>query len=78
MPDLIVHGVDDRIVEALKTRASANGRSTDAEVREILVAALKAPRARNFASMLASMPEAGRDEDFARQQSAKAAPNVFD
>lgn len=77
-PDLIVHGIEGEIVEALGARAKANGRSAEAELREILAAVLKAPRSKNFAAMLAAMPEAGCDEDFARVQSSKVAPGVFD
>ncbi len=66
MADLLVRGVDASIVRALKERAVANGRSAEAEHREILAAALERPRRRSFAEVLAAMPDVGRDEDFQR------------
>jgi antitoxin FitA len=78
MADLLVRGVDEEIVRALKERAGAHGRSAEAEHREILVAALLRPRKRSFAEVLASMPEAGTDADFERVQSGKETPSVFD
>jgi plasmid stability protein len=62
----------------LKGRAIAHGRSAEAEHREILAAALSAPRRRNFAEVLASMPDVGTDADFARIEPAGEAPAVFD
>ena len=78
MADLLVRGVDEEIVRALKERAGAHGRSAEAEHREILAAALARPPRRSFAEVLASMPDVGADADFERVESAKKAPNVFD
>jgi len=78
MADLLVRGVEDELVRALKERAGAHGRSAEAEHRAILAAALSRPRRRSFAEVLASMPPVGADADFARVQSAAAASNVFD
>lgn len=78
MADLLVRGVDEDIVRALKERAGAHGRSAEAEHREILAAALTRPRRRSFAEVLGSMPEVGVDSDFQRVDSAGAAPRVFD
>jgi plasmid stability protein len=78
MPDLLVRGVDEKLVRALKERAGAHGRSAEAEHRAILAEALARPRRRTFAEVLASMPEVGRDADFERVDSAGAAPRVFD
>jgi len=78
MADLLVRGVDEEIVRALKERAGAHGRSAEAEHREILAAALTRPRRRSFAEVLASMPNVGVDEDFERVESGKEAPRVFD
>jgi antitoxin FitA len=78
MPDLLVRGVDEEIVRALKERAVAHGRSAEAEHREILAAALVRPRKRSFAEVLASMPDVGADADFERVQSGRAVPRVFD
>jgi len=82
MADLLVRGVDDAIVQALKKRAGARGRSAEAEHRAILKAALLAPPRRSLAEVLAAIPDVGRDDDFARQpnQTAVEAPptDVFD
>ncbi len=78
MTDLLVRGVDEVLVRALKARAGAQGRSVEAEHREILAAALAVPRRRNFAEVLAAMPNVGEDEDFARRDTVRDAPDVFD
>ena len=78
MVDLLVRGVDEEIVRALKERAGRHGRSAEAEHREILAAALARPRRRTFAEVLASMPDVGMDADFERMESIKEAPRVFD
>jgi len=74
---LLVRNIDEDLVRALKERAGANGRSVEAEHREILTAALIRPRRRSLAELLAAMPEAGRDEDFVRIQSSSVPPDVF-
>jgi antitoxin FitA len=76
--DLLVRGVDDAMVKALKERAGANGRSAEAEHRAILASALTRPRRRSFAQVLASMPNVGTDADFERLNAATQAPRVFD
>ena len=78
MPDLLVRGVDDEIVRALKKRAGAHGRSAEAEHRAILAAALARPRRRTFAEVLASMPDVGLDADFERVDTAGRSPHVSD
>jgi plasmid stability protein len=78
MADLLVRGVDDELVRALKARAGAHGRSAEAEHRAILAAALAWPRKRSFAEVLASMPDAGVDADFERVETGRKAPDVFD
>jgi antitoxin FitA len=78
MADLLVRGVDEAVVKALKARAGAHGRSAEAEHREILLAALARPRKRSFAQVLASMPNVGTDADFERTSAAAEAPRVFD
>ncbi|MEY4352625.1 MAG: hypothetical protein RLZZ609_866 [Cyanobacteriota bacterium] len=81
MADLLVRGVDEAIVQALKKRAGAHGRSAEAEHRAILKAALLSPPRRSLAELLAAMPAVGRDDDFARQSDQDAAatpqPDVF-
>jgi plasmid stability protein len=78
MPDLLVRGVDDELVQALKKRAGAHGRSQEAELRAILAAALLSPPRRNLAELLAAMPDVGVDADFQRQDDQAAAADVFD
>ena len=78
MADLLVRGVDEDLVRALKERAGAHGRSAEAEHREILAAALARPRKRSFAEVLASIPEVGTDADFARIHDTATVPHVFD
>ena len=78
MADLLVRGVDEAVVRALKERAGAHGRSAEAEHREILTSALARPRRRSFAEVLASMPDVGVDADFERLNAASEAPRGFD
>ena len=78
MPDILVCGVDDDLVQALKKRAGAHGRSQEAELRAILAAALLTPPRRNLAQLLAAMPEVGVDADFQRLDDQRAAADVFD
>jgi antitoxin FitA len=78
MPDLLVRGVDDDLVQALKKRAGAHGRSQEAELRAILAAALLSPPRRNLAELLAAMPEVGVDDDFQRFDDQAAVADVFD
>jgi len=70
MADLLVLGVDATLVRALNERAGAHGRSSEAEHREILSAALAYPQRRSFADILASMPNVGADADFERLNAA--------
>jgi plasmid stability protein len=65
---LVVRNLPEDLVKALKQRAAKNNRSAEQEHREILRAALKRPRRRTFAEALASMPNVGKDEDFARHR----------
>lgn len=67
MSQLIVRNVDPSIVKALRQRAAGNGRSSEAEHREILRRALVADiGAETFKGLLGSMPDVGTDEDFAQ------------
>ena len=43
MGQILVRQLDDAVISAVKKRAKANGRSAEAEVRAILVDAIKAP-----------------------------------
>jgi plasmid stability protein len=76
--NLLVRGVDEAVVRALKERAGENGRSAEAEHRAILAQALARPRKRSFAEVLRSMPNVGVDADFERVNSLTGAARVFD
>jgi plasmid stability protein len=78
MADLLVRGLDEAVVRALKRRAAAHGRSAEAEHREILASALLGPRRPNLAELLASMPNVGTDADFERIEGAGDPSAVFD
>ncbi len=78
MADLLVRGVDDALLQALKKRAGALGRSQEAELREILAAAVLTPPRRNLAELLAAMPDVGVDADFQRQQDPAVTAGVVD
>ena len=62
--NLIVRNVEVEVVRLLKERAARNGRSAEAEHREILKAALSQPRKRSLNEVLLSMPNVGEDSDF--------------
>lgn len=66
MAQLIVRNLPAALVRALKSRAGRNGRSAEAEHREILRQALLQPRGRSLKSLLTEMPAVGRDADFER------------
>ena len=78
MANLIVRGIDEALVQALKQRAAKHGRSAEAEHREILAGALRRPRKRHVAEALASIPAVGRDADFVRIEDATEAQRVPD
>ena len=77
MADLLVRGVEEALVRALKKRAGEHGRSAEAEHRAILAAALLSPPRRKLANLLAAMPDVGRDDDFARQSGGEASTVVL-
>jgi antitoxin FitA len=68
MATLMVRKLSDDLVGALKHRAAKNKRSAEQEHREILKAALRGPRRRPLAEVLASIPDVGEDADFVREQ----------
>lgn len=78
MANLLVRGVDDALVSALKERAAKNGRSAEAEHREILAKALARTRRRTFPQALAAIPAVGDDQDFARLEDKAKPRRVFD
>jgi plasmid stability protein len=62
---LIVRNLNDGVIRRLKVRAAQNGRSAEAEHREILKTALLAPRSmKTLKDLLLAMPETGEDADF--------------
>ena len=61
---LVVRIVEKEIALALKQQAASNGRSAEAEHREILESALQRPKRRSVADVLSSMPNVGEDADF--------------
>ena len=66
MAQLLVRDVPNALVLALKRRAAERRHSAEQEHREILELALRGPQRRPLAAVLASMPDAGTDADFAR------------
>lgn len=77
MANVLVRGVDESLVRALKERAGTHGISAEAEHRQILEAALSRPAKRSLAEALVAIPDVGQDADFERVQSGGAA-RVFD
>ena len=76
MANLLVRDIDESLVRALKQRAAKHGRSAEAEHREILASALRRPRKRHLATVLAAIPRVGRNEDFVRVEDASEASRV--
>ena len=68
MAQLMVRNLTADLVKALKQRAAKHNRSAEQEHREILQAALRGPRRRPLAEVLATMPDVGNDLDFVRVQ----------
>jgi plasmid stability protein len=69
MAQLIVRNIDQVIVDLLKRRAAAHGRSAEAEHREILRAALQPRPAGSLKDHLLAMPDVGDDADFVIKRS---------
>ncbi len=68
MAQLMVRNLAEDLVKALKQRAAKHNRSAEQEHREILQAALRGPRRRSIAEVLAAIPNVGTDADYARQK----------
>jgi antitoxin FitA len=64
MAQLIVRNIDETVVEALRLRAARNGRSAEAEHREILREVLLERSRRDLKQHLLTMPDVGEDADF--------------
>ena len=67
MAQLIVRNLDKALVDRLKRRAAAHGRSAEEEHRQILKAALRPRKRRTLKDLLLAMPDVGSDDDFARR-----------
>ena len=78
MPSLVVRNLDETIINALKARAVAHHRSTEAEHRAILAEVLMRPQRKSFAEALSKIPRVGTDADFIRLNDETRVPNVFD
>jgi plasmid stability protein len=65
---LIVRDLSDDLVNALKRRAAKRNHSAEQEHREILQAALRGPKRRHLAEVLAAIPNVGEDGNFEREQ----------
>lgn len=78
MPSLVVRNLDESIINALKARAVAHHRSTEAEHRAILAEVLMKPRRKSFAEALLNIPDVGTDADFTRSNDDTRAPDIFD
>ncbi len=65
MAQLIVRNLDEDLVQRLKRRAAANGRSTEEEHRQLLRQAL---RPKGLGEALLAMPNVGEDTDYERQR----------
>ena len=68
MANLVVRNIDEEVVNALKARAGKHGISAEAEHRKILESVLVHPRKKSFTEVLATIPNVGHDQDFAREQ----------
>lgn len=69
MAQLIVRDIEKTLVDLLKRRAAEQGRSAEAEHREILRAALQPRPAMSLKQHLLAMPDVGDDADFAIKRS---------
>ena len=65
MAQLIVREIDKALVDLLKRRAAAHGRSAEAEHREILREVLQPRPLVSLKDHLLAMPDVGADADFA-------------
>ena len=77
MPSLVVRNLDESLINALKQRAVANQRSTEAEHRAILAEVLLKPPRKSFAEAIVSIPNVGTDADFQRHQDDTQVADVF-
>jgi antitoxin FitA len=64
MANLIVRGVDESLVRALKEQAGLHRCGAEAEHRASLLAALVRPKKKTFAQVFAAMPNVGYTKCF--------------
>lgn len=64
MAQLIVHNVENEVVEALRLRAARHGRSTEAEHHELLREQLLRQPSGSLKEHLLAMPNVGEEADF--------------
>ena len=76
MAQLIVRDIDEALVKVLRERAARNGRSAEAEHRDILTRTLGRPKRKTFAEVLAAMPDVGKDADFSCREDPVEARRV--
>lgn len=71
MSQLIVRGIEEKVVRKLKERAGASGISTEEAHRQILREALfpKKTKAKTFKAHLLAIPSGGPDDIFRRNKS---------
>jgi len=70
MPQLIVRGIEEKVVKKLKERAGRRGVSMEEEHRRILREALlgRASKDPSFKEYLLQMPDVGSDDVFERDR----------
>lgn len=82
MPSVTVRNLPDEVHRAIRARAASHGRSTEAEIRDILEQAVKPTDRLRIGDALAQIGrEAGltdADGDWLAQSRAPAAPMSFD
>ena len=71
MATLTARNLNPRTPAALKQRAARQGRSAEAEHRELLESVLMRPARMSFAEAIATMPDVGKDDDFERGSGTK-------
>lgn len=67
MAQLRVRNLSEDLARALKQRDAKHNRSAEQEHREILRLALRGPRRRPLADVLAGIPNVGEDKDLERE-----------
>ena len=77
MSQLVVRNIEPEIVEALRQRAAAANISAKEQQRRLLREAPGTTRKLTFMKVLMTMPNVGRDEDFARDYDQTMRPDPF-